>query len=385
MFILKVLSLISIYIAYLLPDFMWFLLLLVPSIYGLKPIQLNLFGLFIFMYILIIILFSFIFIEGRFIFNIVSSSKLVFFLIYFMLLINCDKIFYLHYDKMESRYITLSWIIVFASLVLFLATGSTDMIGHRGDIGVFITLFCFFHVSRFTANPSVKNFLLTLSFLVMIILLLQVLQGRTAYGVLTLIVICGALHGRKTSGKSFLGLLLPTSIVVIFIILQGIDMIAERGGWEYLVNSEARLLALFYWYDAISGTSWVKFLFGHGYGQCVDQLTGYSDFVKPHVEQIISSSGGNCYVSWGFHNAFLSLIYEIGVVGTLFLLVFIWHCLSRSDTMNTFYKLLFLCLLIVASPNNHIFNHDIFAILILAATAYFYNTSSRVQKKHQKS
>ena len=352
-------------------------LLFIPIYYGLRPIRLNLDGLLLYTYILLVLLLSILYIDGRFVFNIISSSKPLIFLLFFSLLINCNKIFYANYSQLESRYITFSWIFVFVVLLLFAIIGSTKFLGHRGDIGIFISLFSFFHVSRFAAYPSGKNLFLMVIFLSLLFVVLNLLQGRTAFGVLAFVLTCGAVHGRNKSGKSMYGILLPTTIGVIFVVLFGISLIVERGGMEYLLSREARLLGLLYWYDAISGAAWWKVLFGHGYGQCVEQLTSYNDFIRAHVEQIINSSGGNCYVSWGFHNAFLSLIYEIGIVGTLMLLKFIWKCHGRLSSVKTRHKLLFLGLLIVVSPNNHIFNHDIFAILIFAAVAYFYNTAAR--------
>lgn len=378
---MKILPLVLIYSIYLLPDFAVFFLPLIPIFFGISSVKLSVQTFWLFSYILLVLLVSLVFVEDRYLFNLISSGKLLIFLIFFIFLTSCRGIFYQNFENMESSYINFSFAFLLGSWLLTIFTDFISFVGHRGDIGVFLSLFSFFHISRYVFNRTGKNLFLMLSFLLLLSLLLQHLQGRTAFGVLGFLIVCGSIFGMKRRGRINILISLQMLIYVSLIVALGVQLIISRGGIEYLINSEARLLALVYWYHAISDAGWLQILFGHGYGQCVDQLTFANDFVREHVEQIMGSSGGGCYVSWGFHNAFLSLFFEIGVVGTLLMLIFIWYNLSRVNFASASSKLMFLGLLIVASPNNHLFNHDIFGALLFAALAFFHNVSIIRQKR----
>jgi len=374
---LKTFPLILIYTLYVLPNFTIIFLLLIPFIYGVKRIVLNVYTLSLITYVVIVYLFSLIQIEHRYIANLIGSGKLILYFTFFVFAYNSRDLFYRNYEDLELNYIRFSFIFILFSITLILL-GSKSALGMRGDVGIFASLFSFFFISKLTRKSSIHNIIITLIFIILLCFLLILLQGRTAFGLLAVSILFGYLHGRNWRGSPnalaffFLTLTLCTAII------GGLYLFQSRGGLEYLMGAEARTLAFVYWYHLIINSEWLQFLFGYGYGQCVNTLTSTTDFVRPHVEQIMASSGKDCYVSWGFHNAILAIFFEIGFIGVILIVLFISRSFGGSKTSYKIEKIFLFCLLILASPNNHLLNHDLFGALFFAALAYCYNVRKYV-------
>ena len=309
---------------------------------------------------------SFIDIENRNIINFISSQKVYIFILCYILLYSSDKtISARDLCAFSSKF--MSFFLPVASGVSLL-TANIHIFGLRGDVGI---LLCFIHF--FSAIHKIcikKNIFLYFVELSLLINLLIFLQGRTSFGVLLISLFFIFKVKRSIFKKKSIwdfGLLM---ILAFAVLIAGIALLNARGGIEYVQTAEARTLALVYWYDVMSATNWPGIIFGHGYGTCADHIVASNAFSELHIRQIKASSGQDCYISWGFHNTILSLIYELGFLFFVLLILHIDKVRRRLNERERVGFWFLITMIVVASPNNHFVNHDIIGFVIFSALAY---------------
>lgn len=305
-------------------------------------------------------------IESRNVVNFITSQKTYIFILCYILVFSSNKIFSPRdVFAFSSRFMNF---FLPAAAVVSLITSNIHIFGLRGDVGI---LLCFIHffsaIYKLFIKKNISLYFIELSLL---IYLLSFLQGRTSFGVLIICLLF--IFGVKRlvfKKKSILDI--PLLIIsVTAALFAGIILFNARGGIEYVQTTEARTLALIYWYQVMLVTTWPEIIFGHGYGTCVDHIVGSHAFSQSHINQIKASSGQDCYVSWGFHNTILSLIYELGL---LFFFLLSWHLnkirkqLNKSERVGFWFLV---SIILVASPNNHFVNHDVIGFVIFSALAY---------------
>lgn len=321
---------------------------------------------FLIVYMFVVSSWSFLQFETRNFSNLIASQKVYIFVVCYILIYSAHRIISVRdLCIMSSRFM-----ITFLPIanIISLTGANIHIFGLRGDVGI---LLCFLHFFSSVDKLFLrKNGILYIIELVLLVNILLFLEGRTAFGVLSICVVFVFYVKRKTFDKK--SLLDGVLIVVLTagVLFAGVFLFNARGGVEYVQTGEARTLALFYWYDVMTETSWQKVFFGHGYGTCVDQIVGSNIFSQMHINQIKASSGQDCYVSWGFHNTILSLIYELGIA-FLFLLIFHLNKIRKflSPRQRSGFWFL-ISMIIVASPNNHFVNHDIIGFVIFSGLAY---------------
>lgn len=317
-------------------------------------------------------LFSVITINDRSIFNTVASSKVLFFLA-LAFLISQLSMKELDWRKVFERFRKLFY---FASLILMLGTyfGGTQFWGMRGDIGLLVaistSLVASYHLTQRGSLPAARALLCFAVGLGHLVLL----EGRTALVVLTLTTLyCLRIFGKRGDNKANrLTFFLLGFVLIVFSALMFVSIFQARGGLEYVQSEEARLLAFMYWLEVMKETDLTRFFLGHGLGSCADTIVSSFPIASSHIEQIKRSSG-ICYVSWGFHNTILALIYEYGVIFIFFffyLLHSIWRNLQRDVKP---YFLLYILFVAVASPNNHLVNNDLIGTLVFGFLGVFLN------------
>lgn len=305
-------------------------------------------------------------IEDRNFSNFIASQKVYIFVVCYVLVYSAYRIVSVRdLCKIASRFM-----IVFLPIanVISLLGANIHIFGLRGDVGI---LLCFLHFFSAVYRLFLrKNFILYVCELLLLVNILVFLQGRTAFGVLMICILFIIYVKRNVFRKKSLIDVVLLMVPSTAIIITGFLIFNFRGGVEYIQTSEARTLALVYWYDVMSATSWQKVVFGHGYGMCADEIVASNIFSQSHINQIKYSSGQDCYVSWGFHNTILSLIFELGIA---FFAVLIFHMNKIRKSLNIRQRSGFWFLvifIIVASPNNHFVNHDIIGLILFTALAY---------------
>lgn len=336
------------------------------------PIKVSVAYLIFCAYIGSIWLISVITINDRSVFNTVASSKVLFFLA-LAFLISQLSMRELDWRKVFERFRKLFY---FASFILMLGTyfGGTQFWGMRGDIGLLVaistSLVASYHLTQrglLSAVRALLCFTLGLGHLVL-------LEGRTAL----VVVIFTTLYCLRIFGKhggynaNRLTSFLLGFVLIIFAALMFVSIFEARGGLEYVQNEEARLLAFMYWLEVMKETDLTRLFLGHGLGSCADKIVSSFPIASSHIEQIKRSSG-ICYVSWGFHNTILALIYEYGVIVIFFcfyLLLSIWRNLKIAVKPYFFLYILFIA---IASPNNHLVNNDLIGTLVFCFLGVFLN------------
>ena len=358
-----------------LPNFCALLFFFIPYIYGTNiNLKLNKNLCMVLCFIFTSYIVSWISLEFRYVGNLVSSGKILVFLIFCILASNSPKLFYGSFSDFSKKYISFGFAYCGFGIFLYAFVPDLGSYGMRGDVGVMVSLFSFLTMSNFTQTCSKKNLVVFFLMLLMSLTFLIILQGRTALGVLAVCLLFGYLHGRKVrQQRNFFASTLVFAALFVTV-AGGILLISARGGLEYLLNAEARLHAVVYWHSVMLATSNLAVLLGHGYGYCADAITLGSDWLFPHVNQITASSGGNCYVAWGFHNTILATIFEIGFVGLILIIVLIWRTFKGTVREERVILYFLLALIFVASPNNHLLNNDLFGTLIFATLAYYHST-----------
>lgn len=337
-----------------------------------RPTKISVAYLVVCAYVLSVWLFSIITINERSLFNTIASSKVLFFLV-LAFLVSHLSISDVDWRKTFERFCKFFYP---ASIILMLGTylGGTTFWGMRGDIGLLIaistSLVTSYYLTRSSSMATARALLCFLLGLINLVLL----QGRTALVVLIISTLyCLRLFGKgrgqnvKKRSGFLLGLVFTGVSLATFLLI-----FEMRGGLEYVQTEEARLLAFLYWLEVMKESSLAQILFGHGLGSCADQIVSSFPIATSHIEQIKRSSG-ICYVSWGFHNTILALVYEYGMVFTLlgfYLLHSIWRSLRVEFKP---YFILYLLFIVVASPNNHLVNNDLIGTLVFFFLGVFLN------------
>lgn len=371
---MKVLALSVVYIIYAwLPNYTVVILPLLPFFYGVESnFQVNK-KLFIFLlFTVLLLLYSLITIADRYEFNMISSAKLIVLLLFAVLSARSNGLFYSSYDEFNKKYLTYGFAFILVGIVVYLLIPEQRPFGMRGDVGVFVSCFAFLAMASVARHCSAKNLFVFLSFIVLSMVFFYVLQGRTALGAFGICVLAGYWFGNIRRDSPSINAL-ATILVVIGValaIVGGISLIAMRGGLEYILEAEARLLAVLFWYDVVRETNFLNILLGHGYGFCADTIVAPSNFVSGHVEQIKRSSGNDCYVSWGFHNTILAFFFEQGAVGCILLTGIILKSARNMGAYKNCFIFFIPVLLFVISPNNHLLNNDLLGTLLMAFFAF---------------
>jgi hypothetical protein len=379
---MKITAVSIVYIIYAwLPNYAAVLFPLLPFVYGIKSnFQMNNRLFILLCFTVILMFYSVITITNRYEYNMISSAKLIFLLLFALLATKSPGLFYSSYKEFNNKYLTYGFAFVVFGIILYILIPDRRPLGMRGDVGVFVALFVFVVMAAVTYHCTAKNLIIFLLFMLLAMVFLYLLQGRTALGAFGICAFSGYWFGTIRREYATVN---PVSLIMVIIgvilaVVGGLTLIVMRGGLEYILEAEARLLAILFWYDVVRETSFLNLLFGHGYGFCADTIADASDFVSAHVAQIKRSSGNDCYVSWGFHNTILSFSFEQGIMGCILLIGII-----RASALNMGrYKNCFLffipALLIIISPNNHLLNNDLIGTLLMAFFAFSWQFKQRI-------
>ena len=136
------------------------------------------------------------------------------------------------------------------------------------------------------------------------------------------------------------------------------------------------MIAFLYWIEVLNETAIEYFIFGHGIGACADSILPPYGYFEQHISQIVRSSG-YCYVSWGFHNTLLAIIFEYGLIGFGLFSFLIISLYKKSRKNIRKIIITFVVFILVASPNNHIVNNDLIGTLIFFVLGILHNKSFR--------
>jgi hypothetical protein len=325
-------------------------------------------------YIIITWFVSLITLDDRLLTNFISSSKILV-LLFFSWLISNSNIYLLPWQKILNQ-ITFSLPII--SIIVFIGVNlfGTPFWGMRGDVGVFLASLGGICVGYLSDKYTKKNFFMGIIISIILLTTLLSLHGRTSV-VLFGVIFLSAILAQDNTYKNINHKILKFIILILItglIITIGIFLLSQRGGIEYVTTEEARLLAVFFWYEVMSSTGLINVLFGHGLGACADKVADGFGVYTPHVNQIIRSANG-CYVSWGFHNTVLAFIFEYGVIGLSVAVYFLIKLYKKQQNQRRYLFFLFIIIIGAASPNNHLINNDLIGSMFFLILGIFMSFS----------
>lgn len=309
--------------------------------------------------------------EYRYTYNLLSSSKFLFFLCLLVFFINSSNIYYDRISKLELSYRVFAYMYLTFGITCYILFPHARAFGMRGDVGIFSIIIVLPSLYMFCLNVNAKKLYTASILLLLLSLFLFLLGGRTSFFVLIIALILVSRIAKTVRGKNHSAIKIFNTSMIAIIIAVAVLTWSSRGGLEDFQTSEARVLALLYWLDVVSNTSAINLFFGHGYGYCANLISLGPDLARQHISQIMASSAGDCYVSWGFHNTFLAYFFEVGLVGScisIYLLISVYRNLGE---VNRRVFELFLCLVLFASPNNHLLNNDLLGVIVFASLSYF--------------
>jgi len=278
--------------------------------------------------------------------NYIANAKI--FLFYFLFLFSSKSYFTKTNLTYRSLFPLKTFLVLAIVAYLFVYNNDPSLVGERNDFGLAIVFLFFIVISlinhQFIQENRFKFIILFLFALFLVTFLLLALQGRTAFiSFLIFTSIYSLMNFRKYRYMIVLFLSVPISAALFM-------LIELRGGFDYIFSQEARFLALLYFLDIFSELNFINLLFGHFVSSCADSIyPTLSGIYDPHVSQVIKSAG--CYVSWGFHNQFLSLFYTFGFLPTFIFIFLIFktcffdsHILPLQEKYLSYFVGLFLFL-----------------------------------------
>ena len=332
---------------------------------------------YVILYVLFVYIYTLLTFKDRAFINFLSSSKILVFIIFSVLLYNAIKLSKLDLEISLRKLRPLLSIILIVSLG-FLIVYPRNILGMRGDVGLLLSVLSTLLIVYVYRTATL--FHLTIVFIIFLTTFscLILLGGRTAvitYSVILLssLYVDQRYRGSKRSrqlSKVILPIFFCVAAPFVFITFQ------MRGNIENFSETEARVLALIYWSDVMTSTSWGSVVFGHGLGACANKISEGIALVSAHIAQIVRSSNA-CYVSWGFHNTILAFIFEYGIIGAMLICRLFYKIFINLRFEKRGWFIVFCIAVAFASPNNHFINNDLIGVMFFGGLTLFLKYKNR--------
>ncbi len=243
----------------------------------------------------------------------------------------------------------------------------------RGDVGVLALVSLIFFIP-FNIKELKENFI----WLFLIMLLFIIYQGRASILVATIVIIYFVIFAIKN--KMITKKIFP--VFVIFPLIVGLIMLQLmlsrasdiNESWNIGVfESEARIMALYVFYEVWQQMTFTQYLFGSGFG--VD----YSESVECHFRfmclhmQNIAIGNADTYPAVGFHNELIRIFLTTGFFGLalfLFFLSSLWRKVKPNQSFESLKNHLYLRSMIIIILTS-MFSHGVIGTTITGFTLLF--------------
>ena len=243
----------------------------------------------------------------------------------------------------------------------------------RGDVGVLALVSLIFFIP-FNIKELKENFI----WLFLIMLLFIIYQGRASILVATIVIIYFVIFAIKN--KMITKKIFP--VFVIFPLIVGLIMLQLmlsrasdiNESWNISVfESEARIMALYVFYEVWQQMTFTQYLFGSGFG--VD----YSESVECHFRfmclhmQNIAIGNADTYPAVGFHNELIRIFLTTGFFGLalfLFFLSSLWRKVKPNQSFESLKNHLYLRSMIIIILTS-MFSHGVIGTTITGFTLLF--------------
>lgn len=278
-----------------------------------KKILKNIFLVY-FLYLLLILIYSFI--HNHNLKLILMDSKILFIMIlfYFSYIMSYKRIIKVNKKLITSLYILLILLYIFGMLGMY-----GIRFGNRDDFGNAIVILDIFFIYVYSIMLIPRKRIIFI--LLTSILILFYLQGRTA--LIAFVFMLGLLFLYKQKLQIKINKTILFTIISFSFILGAIVFLNRAGLDDEGLKHEARYLAYFIFIDILKHIDFQHFFFGFGFGAYFDKFADAVPIAAHHVTQIKNSSGVGHYISWGFHNNIIRMFLLTGFIGLV--LLFWWQ------------------------------------------------------------
>ena len=243
----------------------------------------------------------------------------------------------------------------------------------RGDVGILALVSLIFFIP-FNMTELKNNFI----WLLLIMLLFVIYQGRASILVATVVLIyfvVFAIRNKMISKRIFpIFVLFPLFVALIMLQLMYARASDISASWDVgVLESEARIMALYVFYEVLQQMSTMQYLFGSGFGvDYSENVECYFRFMCLHMQNI-SIGNADTYPAVGFHNELIRIFLTTGFFGValfLFFLSSLWKNVRPNQPLESLKNHLYLRSMIIIILTS-MFSHGIIGTTITGFTLLF--------------
>jgi len=274
-------------------------------------------------------------------------------------------------------------------LLFYLIQGNlVNFVLIRGDIGA-VVIIAFCYLIPFSKEQIKKNII----WIFLGLLLMAIFQGRASILVGCIIlgyfIYISLVHKaiEKKIFSLYLFLFATFLMVAVFIFSSRAFDISESFSGITVIESEARLMALYVLYEVLNKMTISEIIFGNGLGVDYSQnIQCNLKFVCLHMQNIMTGNQG-IYPAIGFHNEWIRIFVTFGIVGIVLTFAFfyyLWAKIRIEDSVLLKQKKIRFQLLLISSVclmfSHGVLGTTITGFIILSTLALGYSDIQKESK-----